>query len=225
MEKTKQRLDKFFTLRGLYSEFFKMHDFSSDKYRNVRRVQMIVPMPRLTDKQERIIIYKLIDADPNVFVFPDVISYDLLFIILMLHYDYSNGEHVIIDWTGLTTKHLDKFDVEKLSKALNLHLEAYSQKLLSVNFINLPGECERMAAIFKPIVKPEVFNLIEVHRDLSTLYKTVPKEYLPVEMGGSQRSMRELHEEWDNELRCHSRFFKDHAGLVSDESKRIGKHH
>lgn len=225
LEKTKQRLDKFYTLRGMYSEFFKMNDFESERYKAAKSVQVFVPMPKLNEKQERIVIYKLLDSNAKNFNFVDAISMAMNVIILMLYNDYSNGEHIIMDWTGFSTDHLNKFDVEKLAKFLALHQDAYCTKFSSIHFYNVPETCERVSAIFKPVTKPEIYNMVRVHRDLDSLYKIVSREFLPSELGGPHKSLLEIQEEWDREFKVQAKFFKEHAGLISDESKRIGRFH
>lgn len=223
MEKTKQKIENYFTLRGLHRELFATFDIDSEEIRRFRKCQVYVPMPLLTDKQERIMVYKLIDSDPALFSFTDLAIFLLAIVDISLKYDYAVGERLVHDWSGIEMGHFPKLDFSVLTKLNKLHQEAYSSRILGLEYINCPPFIDNILGLLKPIFKAKLFNRITVHKSFDTLYENVPKKYLPVDFGGEQKSVEVIKEEWMEELKHQAVYLEESGKLVSDESKRIKK--
>uniref|UniRef100_A0A2A4IVC3 CRAL-TRIO domain-containing protein n=1 Tax=Heliothis virescens TaxID=7102 RepID=A0A2A4IVC3_HELVI len=74
----------------------------------------------------------------------------------------------------------------------------------------------------KQIVSEKIGKRFEVQNSLEGLYKVVPKEILPIEYGGNERSTHELQEELLNELSLESnvKYIEMMSKAGTDESKR-----
>lgn len=180
-------------------------------------------MPNLTDKQERIIVYKLSDSNPQLFNFRDLAIFILAIVDISMTHDYALGERVVFDWSGIDMGHFPKLDLSMLSNINKLHQEAFSSRVLGLEYINCPPFMDNILTLLKPIFKTKIFNRITLHKDLESLYKNISKKYLPRDYGGEQKWLSELNEEWYEELEVQSEFLKENASMVADETKRIKK--
>lgn len=217
LEKTKEKIDKYYTLKGINSDVFEKCDDNS------KRTQLYLPMPKLTEKQERIVIYKLLNKDPSIFTLLESLKYCMATVTLLTLSDYSIGEHLIVDWEGFSFSHYKKFDPLYISKFMTLHQEAFSSRIINIHYLNSPSFIDALLALFKPIFKAKIFNRILIHKDLNSLHDVVEKKYLPRDYGGEEKSLKEIHEEWNKELEVQEELLQQHAKSISDEKKRIGK--
>lgn len=222
IEKTKVKIDNYFTLRGIYPEF--LEPFSDENmFSNIMKGGLYVPMPEMTDKQERVMVYQIFGTDPDHFNMFDWCSYIIMLADLSMSHDYCIGERIIKDWKGMTMGHLKKMEPSAIAKMLKLHQQAYSSRIISFEYINCPPFMDLLLQLFKPIFKEKIYNRITIHKDMESLHKAIPKKYLPKDLGGEKESLMDLHEEWKKEIKHQQKFLVDNAKIVSNEKLRVGK--
>lgn len=96
---------------------------------------------------------------------------------------------------------------EKLIWKFNIKLqEAAPIKIVQNHFINCSPIMEKLLAVITPFLNKEVLESLKVHTTLESLHKFIPKKVLPIEYGGDDYSLEELHPQvkaWleENELR------------------------
>ncbi|RZC38351.1 alpha-tocopherol transfer protein-like [Asbolus verrucosus] len=219
VERTKQKLENYFTLRGNNKEL--MSDFQNIV--PTKQTTTFLPMPRLTPSLERINILKLKNADLDQYDIYKVIKTDLAIGQLALQYDYAVGDRFIVDFEGFTLGHLTKFYPVPLAKHVTLFEEAYSCRILGIEFVNLPSFASKILAICKMIMRPKFIEKMKIHDNLESLHEVVPKEYLPSEYGGTFSNIPDLLKKWDEAVVSHYDFFLENYKNVSQEHLRIGK--
>lgn len=184
---------------------------------------MFIILPKLTPSLERIFIFKLIDTDPEIFNVPDSCSYFLSLVMLCTYHDYAKADHFILDWEGFSFSHFKKMEPNTVAKFFALYTQAFSARVAHFHYINNPSFIDAMKMLFKPLLKAKIFNKVVIHKDFESLYEYLPRENLPIEYGGTERTMAEINNDWSEELRVQKNFFDEQAKKVSDESKRIGE--
>lgn len=76
-------------------------------------------MPKLNDKQERLLFFKVIDSDKfDAFNFT---LYCSLILELYITYDYAVGDHIIADWSGFTLSAMKTLEPSQLQKFITIH--------------------------------------------------------------------------------------------------------
>lgn len=79
-----------------------------------------LPMKRLLNNMERIIIYKFLNVDLAVYDFREGILGQLAIGELLLHYDYSLGFRIVMDFEGFSFSHLQKSNPFLFMKAMEI---------------------------------------------------------------------------------------------------------
>ncbi|RZC37481.1 CRAL TRIO domain containing protein [Asbolus verrucosus] len=219
VERTKQKIDNYYKLRGENRELMK-------DFQNIvpsKETFIFLPMPKLTPDLERINIMKLTNSDPNRFNIYDTVKCNLAMEELALRYDYAVGDRFVVDYADLSLQHLSKLNPVVLTKDITLFEEAYSCRILSVEFINLPSFVSKILTLFKIVMRPKIYARLRIHDNLESLHKVIPKEYLPSEYGGTFSNVQDLLKKWDEVAVNHHDFFLQNYENISQEHLRIGK--
>lgn len=187
------------------------------------KYQYYIPLPKLTDKQERVLIWKVNGDDPDDYSFHQSSILMLTIALLLMTYDYSIGEIMVIDYSGFSFGHFTKMYPHIVSKLMKLYMEAFSARLISIQYINCPSFVDTVLTLLKPILKEKLYNKIVVNKNMESFYKIVPKKYLPSDYGGEQKSLEELQNDWMEEIKLQENYIVGQLKIVSNESNRIGK--
>ncbi|RZC36694.1 CRAL TRIO domain containing protein, partial [Asbolus verrucosus] len=180
-------------------------------------------MPKLTPDLERINIMKLMNSDPNQFSIYDAVKCNLAIEELALQYDYAVGDRFVVDYADFSLQHLTKLNPVVLAKNITLFEEAYSSRILSVEFINLPSFVSKILALFKIVMRPKIYARLKIHDNLESLHKVMPKECLPSEYGGTLSNVQDLLEKLDEVVANHHDYLLQSYENVSQEHLRVGK--
>lgn len=100
----------------------------------------------------------------------------------------SEGEISIMDMKNMSFKHFMK-GVTNMSTAKfydKFINDATPLTLVSVHVINPSAIASKLFGFFKTFMKQKHLDVFHFHKDLESLYDHVPKELLPVELGGTQ---------------------------------------
>lgn len=212
----------YYTLKAKYPELFKSYKNNPEEFQRSNNKIMYVAIPKLTKNQERIMIYKLLDTNPDKFIIQDLLKYCVQLSMLLLHNDYAKSEIHIIDWGGFTMSHLKKLDFTIISRYFSIYLGTFSSRISAIHYINNPKFLDSILIMFKTLLKSKLFERIIVHKNVDSLKNHIPKEYLPLDYEGKERSVREIHEDWVKEFEMQEYLFESESKSITDESKRIG---
>jgi hypothetical protein len=203
VERTKQKLDNYYSLRGDFKDIFQ----NMENIIPSQEMSMCLPMLKLTPNLERVVLVKLLDTDPDRYNLLDFIKLSFLLEELCLQYDYSIGTRFIWDLEGITLKHTLKWNPLVLSKYVTLIERSYSCRILGVEFLNCSPLLNKVLAILRAVLRAKIYERITVHEDMTSLHKVTPKECLPKEYGGTLESIPNLLQKWDEVVKNHEKFF------------------
>ncbi|KAJ3643781.1 hypothetical protein Zmor_026469 [Zophobas morio] len=217
IERTKEKLDNYFTLRGYHDDL--VRDFE-----NVvpsKHFVTYLPMPKLTPNYERVFIMKLINTDIEAYDIIEITKLELAVTEVTMQYDDSIGVRYVIDFAGFTLKHLAKWNPVVIHKLVTLIEKAYSCRIMGGHFINCPEFASKILGIFKIVLRSKIYDKLKIHSSLESLYEVIPKECLPSECGGSCSNIPSLLKKWDEVFQNHRNFFVENYKNVSMEHLRI----
>lgn len=80
---------------------------------------IFTPLPKLTDKQERLYVFRVIDSDK--FTGINTMLYGLLLFELNITYDYAVGDHFIADWSGFNFNAMKTLEPTAIQKFIIIH--------------------------------------------------------------------------------------------------------
>ncbi|KAJ3625125.1 hypothetical protein MTP99_018688 [Tenebrio molitor] len=148
----------------------------------------------LTTNLERVIIVKLRDIDPNHYELVDIVRGTIILKQISLLYDNRVAIRAIFDAEGISLTHVIKWNRLIITKFNTLVEKAYSCRIAGLECLNFPSFANKIMKIFKPALRPNLYEKIGIHENLESLYKVVPKDYMsfslehlhPVEMRDEQ---------------------------------------
>lgn len=227
LEKTKRKLDMYFTMRNAIPEFFSDRDVTKPELREILDLVHIPPLPGLTPNGRRVIVLRARNPQHQLTQrVTDGMKLALMIGDIRLKEEQTGvaGDVYILDASVATPYNFAKFTPTLVKKFLVCVQEAYPVKLKEVHVVNVSPIIDTIVNFAKPFLKEKIRNRIFIHSDgLDSLYKYVPKEVLPEEYGGFAGPIDVIHESWVKKLESYGDWFKEQESIKADESKRPGK--
>ncbi|XP_050297166.1 alpha-tocopherol transfer protein-like [Anthonomus grandis grandis] len=225
IEKAKVLIDLFFTVRSHTPEIFTDRDPKSPELLEIFQNFDFVPMPKLTDQNHKIFIYRINTPDPDKYHFIKALKVFFIFadVRMAIEEDIADGEIPIFDMANFTLKHLTKVNLAVLKKYMVYTQEAHPIKLKQIHLLNVPSFLDKCMAILRPFLKSEVAKMVHTHLpNSSTLNEYVPESHLPTEYGGTVGDIQDLKKWWVDKVMEHRDYIIDESRWTVDESKRAG---
>ncbi|CAG4967945.1 unnamed protein product [Parnassius apollo] len=222
-EVSKQVLDLHYTLKTLFTTFFKGREVDQRVEQALYTV-LFAPLPVPTVDGYRAMYVRLIDADARNFNFPDTVK------TLMMAFDlwqYEEGTWpgfvLIIDMDTTTLGHIAKLDVMSIKQILFFLQECMLVRLKGVHFLNAPFFMDKLMMLLKPFMKKDLLDILHIHQPNSEkLYEYIPKKAFPKEEGGEHKDHKTLRDEMIQRLKVNKQFFKDESLRRVNEALRPG---
>ncbi|XP_021933626.1 alpha-tocopherol transfer protein-like isoform X2 [Zootermopsis nevadensis] len=227
LEKTKRKLDMFFTMRAAVPDFFNDRDVARPALKDILDFIYIPPLPGLTPNGCRVIVMRA-RVDEAVLSYNVMDVMKLVFMIGDIRLKEEDtgvaGDVYILDASIATPAHFAKFTPAVVKKFLVCVQEAYPVKLKQVHVVNVSPIVDSIISFVKPFLKEKIRNRIYVHAaGLQSLHKYIPKDILPEEYGGFAGPLESIHAEWVEKMLSYREWFKEQETVKANESKRPGK--
>lgn len=225
LEKTKRKLDMYFTMRTACPEFFSNRDVTRPELQHIAQLAHIPPLPGLTPDGKRIIVMRGKDKDIETPPLADVAKLVLMIGDVRLAAEETGvaGDVYILDASVASASHFSKVSPSLAKKFLVCVQEAYPVKLKEVHVVNVSPLVDTIVQFVKPFIKEKIRNRIHLHSSFESLHQMIPKDILPEEYGGTAGKIQEFHDAWMKKLEEYGPWFKAQEDLKADESKRPGK--
>ncbi|XP_038213768.1 alpha-tocopherol transfer protein-like [Zerene cesonia] len=225
LEKTKRKLDMYFTMRTAVPEFFTNRDVTIPELQEILKIIQMPPLPGLTPDGRRVVLMRGLDKDaqtPNV---ADAFKLALMMGDVRLKEEIEGvaGDIYVLDASVATPTHFAKFTPTLVKKFLVCVQEAYPVKLKQVHIINVSPLVDKIVNFVKPFLKEKIRERIFIHGDANDLYKHIPQEMMPSEYGGKAGPMDELHNAWVKRLEEYKEWFAEQEDVKANEALRPGK--
>ncbi|XP_075169420.1 alpha-tocopherol transfer protein-like [Haematobia irritans] len=228
LEKTKSKIDKFFTLKGKFPELFGVTDVCSPRFREIMRLGMWMYLPTpFNETGPRICFMRSSLYPADKYTMDEVLAvFHVMQELCLLDDDYAivNGIVFIGDFAKATMAHMFQWTPSLMKKTTAFSEQAIPIRLKAIHLINTPTGFEPIFNMVKPMLSTKNQSRMYVHGNKTdSLIKEVPLKYLPKEYGGENGSVEEIMQEWENKLDQYSDYFKNNASYGTDEKLRPGK--
>ncbi|KAK9745837.1 CRAL/TRIO domain [Popillia japonica] len=223
VEQAKRLIDLNFTLRSLAPELFSNRDPQSEELKRAFTMVDYCPLPKFTPKNYKLFLFRLKDANPDNFVYADIIKAFFMVADLRMYTDFeeSDGEVPIFDMAGYTLRHLTKINLSILRKYMAYTQEAHPVRLREIHIVNVPPFLDKCLMLVKPLLKSEVSKLIHYHTPNSTtLFDYIPRNLLPEDYGGTLEKTEHFATIWRKKVLDNRDFYVDDSRWKVIESKR-----
>ncbi|XP_031343396.1 alpha-tocopherol transfer protein-like isoform X2 [Photinus pyralis] len=230
-EKTKQKMDYYYSTKTIYRELFDGRDpLSEEMQYTLNAGRYWLPLPKSKNPlAPRTLLYQSNPYKPSEKLNPVIQMKTILMVMdVLVQEDDSfviNGFQVIQFLPGLSLQHLTEMSPNLIRMMYLCTLKRYPARMKGLHFVNIPSAGYALFKMAKPLISEKIQSRIHFHQtnDYSDLYKIIPKSDLPKELGGESYTISDQLAKWnDIMLKCRS-WFLENEKLRSDESKRIAK--
>ncbi|XP_042230146.1 alpha-tocopherol transfer protein-like isoform X6 [Homarus americanus] len=227
LQRTKEKLDMFYTCKSLCPEWYKNRDPQDKKMRAILELGVLLPLPGYDHLGRKVVFGRWGIYDPNDVSMDALIkALSVIFDLLMDEDEQACITGVVLtgDCTGLTLQHALAFTPGHARKCLYFWQEGYPMRPKGLNYINTPAAFDTVFNIFKTFMKEKMKRRTHFHgSDLDSLHKEVPKEVLPVEYGGTNGTIEDIKKYWLQRVDARRDWLIEDEQYGVDESKRPGK--
>jgi len=125
------------------------------------------------------------DTDDNEFDAVRFGKISMTVLDLILNVDPMYRNIVIMDVKDMTMSKFLSFTPTITKNLMYCSINAFPLRLKAIHFINPPVYLTRMITFLKMFVSNKIKNRMIIHETLEDLYKSIPKDILPEEYGGT----------------------------------------
>jgi len=223
LEKTKEKLDFFFTVRGNLPTWFDNWD-----PRNIIKAGIYIPLPGYDKHGRKVIVMRGGLSDPNTMKKEDEFKASGMLMESALNGDKQaviRGIVLLQDLEGMTLSHALAVSPAVMKKAMTVWQDAYPSRPKALHFLNMPSAMEsvfKMAQGFQN-EKMRARNHVHPVGDYSKVQEDLGLEVLPTDFGGTNVSLSELRDYWIDQMERNRDWLMEQSKYKTDESKRPGK--
>lgn len=202
LEKAKKLLVINLEMRKNYPTIFEKRDLLSDELQQALHTFHVYDLPQKTPENNKISVFRLVDDDPDKFVFVDVLrmasaTLDGRFV-RVDEGELISGDYVVFDMKGFGFKHLMKCvaNLSLLRSYMTYAQDAVPFNVLQNHYINCSPVVSKLMKLVKPFMNKKLTDSLHFHTNMETLYETISPEYLPNELGGTAGNIEEMFDDW-----------------------------
>ncbi|KAL1454400.1 hypothetical protein WDU94_010665 [Cyamophila willieti] len=195
LERTKDTIDNYFTVRAQCSDLFKGRDakFLMEQL----EIYDMMGLPTLTPDKYRIVMYRLRDDDVNKFNYPAALRTFFAVNDMYISEDgLMDGYVVVFDMTGLSFGYLAKVSTQ-LSLVRNFMVyiqDCHPVRLKAIHIINTYPLIDKILNLIKPMMHGNLLEMIHLHPTLDTLSPFFPISLLPADYDGGKSEAVQVHQ-------------------------------
>ncbi|KAH8375261.1 hypothetical protein KR200_004039, partial [Drosophila serrata] len=228
LEKTKSKLDHFYTIKTLMPELFGSR-VVDEKNLTLLRTGTYVRLPKPWGPGgPRLQLTNYEKFDPKQFKLLDLFRYQTMLSEQAIREDDNSnisGYIEIIDMAKLSLSFLAQLDFTLIKRMGVFAEKAQPTRLKGVHLINCPKEGVALLNLAKSLMPSKLQQRVSFHvyKNLEQLSEVIPIEYLPEEYGGSNGRIADIQAEAEKQFSAYKEYFAEDSQYGVDERLRPGK--
>ncbi|KAK9892802.1 hypothetical protein WA026_021994 [Henosepilachna vigintioctopunctata] len=223
VEKAKRTYEGYLTVKTQYADFFEKL-IPNEEFKKIADLSINIIMPKLLPDLCRLHISKITDSFGEAADGLDYYIMPLMIAQLRILNDFFLSNEILIDMENISLKVLLKFTPSVNYKLVHL-LSAVNLRVHHIHIINAPPIYDKIFFLLKSFLPAKFVDKVLNHASLEELHKHVPKDYLPSDYGGTEKSMKEMQELWSKELEANDSVLRDFRNLkvksITQHSRQI----
>jgi hypothetical protein len=221
IEKTKQKIDMYYTVRSLIPDFFDNMNPKSSIMQDVSKKICFCIHPKIIDGLHRVFFIKT--NGPSQFPVKDFILHALNVAEVRMCEDGLSSEVVFFDMANISLSDVKRITPTLTAKIFFIYQNVYSMRLKSLYIINSPSYVTIVTSILKTTMKPKLFERVQFFEDANILKQFFSVDELPKDYGGEGPSLQQLNDLVKEKLTFHQDRFDQLDKLRVNESLRPEK--
>ncbi|KAJ2937965.1 hypothetical protein O0L34_g14248 [Tuta absoluta] len=223
VERSKERLDKLFTLRTTSPLFFQDFDPQQD-FLNMKNITYYVPLPNMTEENDRVYFIKVRGKKFSAELYLEGYKYCIMTCEYIAAHDYAQCYHVVIDYLDASISDLVKAaNLVELRQAIFTIIEGFGVRVKSIYILVNSKLVDVIVSIAKQVVSEKIGKRIHICKSYEELYERLPQKLFPKDIGGGERSLDELDTDWRMQIlseKFHEYWTMMTSSAKTDESLR-----
>ncbi|XP_041979853.1 alpha-tocopherol transfer protein-like [Aricia agestis] len=226
LERVKVKLDLFYTLRTTAPEITLRLKPTRPEFLQFLKLGTCLILPQSASSLHPSVIMirpGLYDPDKNNVADVMCILYYLVQILVM-ECDNATvlGTKIVVDYQGCTMNHLTQANPATLKKLVAVSQDSLPLRLKGSHHLNVPSGIEIVFKLISGFLNQKAKDRLKIHKTSDELLQHLPKEIVPVEYGGTGKSIPEILEYWAQKVTQHRAWLEEEMRYGTDESKRQG---
>lgn len=227
LERTKEKIDMYYTLRTVVPEFFSDRDPRSQTIQDILKSGINLPLLKTaTPSSARPYLIRLGLCDPSKFSLQDLLKVSFMITEIMMLEDDNftiSGQEIVLDLKNVNFSLIGQFTPGLAKKVTTCTERACPVRQHAYHMLNTMPGFEAVYAMFRGFLSDKIKKRVNVHNtDFEALFKLVPKTVMPAEYGGEGDSIPALIEHWQKKVESYRDWFLQEDIQKSDESRRSG---
>ncbi|XP_063388723.1 uncharacterized protein LOC134674547 [Cydia fagiglandana] len=199
-EKAKLRMDRLCTMRTMAPNLFEKCHAIND-FPDLRDFYINALMPKLTEDNYRIHVAKMMTKNITPSGFLKTYQHAAIMCEYVTVNDYSQGFYSIMDLNDVNMADvITNMNLTDFRNNINLFIECYGFRIAGIFIISTSMMIDAFVKILKQIVSDKIGQRISVLKTVTSLHQFLPKELLPEDFGGEQKSLCEIYDEMNEEM-------------------------
>ncbi|KAL7631702.1 UNVERIFIED_CONTAM: hypothetical protein RMT77_017995 [Armadillidium vulgare] len=224
LEKTKQKIDSYYSLKSKLPQWFNDRDPETPKLRELIKLGFVLPLKELDNNGNRVFLFRQGAFDPEKYNFNDFAKIIFLISDVLQNFDIMcslTGIGVLIDMKGLTMKHMIQYTPGNLSNVLNVWQNGYTAENKYWYVFHINNKFQIIYDIGKVFLKKDLRNRIKLFdSNFEKMECEIPKRILPNEYGGEGGTFSQLAENCLEYIASKRDWILEEEKNVVEESKR-----
>ncbi|KAF7272956.1 alpha-tocopherol transfer protein-like [Rhynchophorus ferrugineus] len=223
IERCKERLDMYYTIRSMTPEMFKRHPCSSEMVEQ-SKITYCIPLPKLAPDNRRIMFNTLSEKyGPDSFDMEKYLCHIFNTFELLIREDLSLGYHFVFDAKSVKIGHVAKLSPMVVKKASLVMEKVFANRVASIHCFNYNSSLEKPISVIKSLLPSKVASRFHTHKNRDDLFTSFPKSVLPKDVGGDEDSIDELNNLWIDAFKRYEGLFDKLSKIRVNESLRPSK--
>ncbi|CAH0595083.1 unnamed protein product [Chrysodeixis includens] len=222
VERAKVRIDKLCTFKTLMPDLYPSTVPKTD-FEGLGKYLYHAHLPTLTKDHYRVYLLNIHSDDFSSSIVNTYYKYLVVISEYLKIHDYNCGFILTLDFRNINLLNLvAKCTPMELRQIVTLMTEGYSMRIKQIHIITPSKMVDALLALFRQVLSSKLAKRMILHKNLDTLYEYVPKNILPAEYDGTERSLKKLNEEYLSELSSDEfvKYFEEMYKANTDESCR-----
>ncbi|KAF5293986.1 hypothetical protein FQR65_LT10957 [Abscondita terminalis] len=219
LEKTKNRIELFYTLKYALSYTFESRDPLDPKIQYFFRQNLLSVLPR-TLNEPVLFLFRIENANADIISIPDGLKMATIIIDAIFQEDKDAsvvGQALLFDLKNISRKFIVQATPTLVKQFVTCLLQGYPMRMKAIHFINVPKVLIPLYTIFKSFLSKKLQERVSCDplNGENTISQYFPISVLPTECGGTagpfadmcekSRIMVESYRQWfidDQQYRC-----------------------
>ncbi|RVE51216.1 hypothetical protein evm_004181 [Chilo suppressalis] len=226
LERSKEKLDLYYTTRRTAPDLFKIHHKDS-RFNEILDLGSYIVLPNSGPTEPMTVIIRPGKYDPEKYNILDIVSVSNVMAKIILQ-EYDNavvaGVRTILDLEDVTMGHFFQMTPLTMKKMVVSGQDALPIRMKGTHYLNTPTGFETVFNATKTLLNEKNRNRIFVHnRNYEDMYKYIPKEILPKEYGGYGGTIQEIIDYWEGKIKEYGWWLEEDLQYGTDETLRPGE--